>query len=217
MAEPAEPGLPRAVRAALVLSAAALAAFGMVTLVQEATHERIAAVGRQQALARFDELLAGLAYDNDLLADTVVLHDPERTGEAATVLARRARRGGSVVAVVMEVAAPHGYSGPIRLLVGIAPDGHVISTRVLQHKETPGLGDFIEARKSDWLARFTGKSLQSPPPAGWRVRKDGGEFDQYTGATVTSRATVAAIAHSLALFGQHRDELLAPAATMPSR
>ena len=212
MAAPAEPGLPRAARAALVLVAAALAAFGLVALVEDLTRDRIAAVARQQALARFDEVLAGVAYDNDLLADTVTVRDPERSGDAASVMTYRARRAGSVVAVVMETAAPDGYSGPIRLLVAIAPDGRVLATRVVQHKETPGLGDFIEADRSDWIARFAGRSLQSPLAGGWRVRKDGGEFDQYTGATVTSRAVVAAVANSLGLFERHRDEILAPAA-----
>jgi electron transport complex protein RnfG len=114
----------------------------------------------------------------------------------------------------MEVHAPDGYSGAIRLLVAIDPAGTVLATRVVQHRETPGLGDFIDAGKSDWIARFTGRSLQSPTIAGWRVRKDGGEFDQYTGATVTSRATVGAVARALALFERHRDALLAPPATI---
>jgi Na+-translocating ferredoxin:NAD+ oxidoreductase subunit G len=216
MAVRADAGLPRAARAALVLAAAALAAFGLVALVQQVTRDRIAEAARQQALARFDAVLAGMTYDNDLLADPVTLRDPDHTGEAATVVAYRARRAGGIVAVVMEIVAPDGYSGAIRLLVAIAPDGKVLATRVVQHKETPGLGDFIDARKSDWIERFSGRSLQSPPAAGWRVRKDGGEFDQYTGATVTSRATVAAVARSLALFELHRDAVLAaPARISP--
>jgi electron transport complex protein RnfG len=212
MAGPAEPGLHRGLRAALLLAASALVAFGLVALVHEGTRDRIAEAAHRQALARFDEVLAGRTYDNDLLADSITLQDPDSTGDAATVIAHRARRNGAVVAVVMEIVAPNGYSGPIRLLVAIEPGGKVLAARVMQHKETPGLGDFIETRKSDWITRFTGKSLQAPAPAGWRVRKDGGEFDQYTGATVTSRAMVAAVARGLALFEQHRDEVLGPPA-----
>lgn len=196
-------------RAALVLTAGALAAFGLVALVHEGTRERIAEMEHRQALARFDEVLAGRAYDNDLLADSIELQDPESAGDAATVIAHRARRDGAIVAVVMEIVATNGYSGPIRLLVAIEPGGKVLAARVLQHKETPGLGDFIETRKSDWITRFNGWSLQPLTPAAWRVRKDGGEFDQYTGATVTSRAVVAAVARSLELFERHRDEVLA--------
>ena len=197
MADRADTGLQRGTRAALLLAASGLVAFGLVALVHEGTRERIAATAHRQALARFDEVLAGHTYDNDLLADSITLQDPESAGEATIVIARRS---GEVVAVVMEIVAPNGYSGPIRLLVAIEPGGTVLAARVLQHKETPGLGDFIETRKSDWIARFTGRSPQSPAPAGWRVRKDGGEFDQYTGATVTSRAIAGAVARSLALF-----------------
>lgn len=212
MADPADSGLRRGLRAALLLAASALVAFGLVTLVHEGTRDRIAETAHRQALARFDEVLAGRSYDNDLLADSITLHDPETAGAAATVIAHRARHDGAVVAVVLEIVAPSGYSGPIRLLVAIEPDGKVLAARVVQHKETPGLGDFIETRKSDWINRFTNRSLQAPAPAGWRVRKDSGEFDQYTGATVTSRAVVAAVARSLTLFERHRDEVLAPPA-----
>jgi electron transport complex protein RnfG len=212
MADPADSSLHRGVRAALLLAASSLVAFGLVALVHEGTRDRIAEAAHRQALARFDEVLAGRGYDNDLLADSITLQDPESAGDAATVTAHRARRNGAVVAVVMEIVAPNGYSGPIRLLVAIEPEGKVLAARVVQHKETPGLGDFIETRKSDWITGFTGKSLQAPVPAGWRVRKDGGEFDQYTGATVTSRAIVAAVARSIALYERHRDEVLAPPA-----
>jgi electron transport complex protein RnfG len=216
MADPADSGLHRGLRAALLLAASAFVAFGLVALVHEGTRDRIAETAHRQALARFDEVLAGHAYDNDLLADSITLQDPESAGDAAKVIAHRARRNGEVVAVVMETIATNGYSGPIRLLVAIDPAGTVLAARVVQHKETPGLGDFIETRKSDWIERFTGQSLQAPAPAGWRVRKDGGEFDQYTGATVTSRAMVAGVARSLALFERHRDEVLArPARIAP--
>jgi electron transport complex protein RnfG len=203
-------------RAALLLAASGLVAFGLVALVHEGTRERIAETAHRQALARFDEVLAGHAYDNDMLADSIKLQDPASAGDAATVIAHRARRNGAVVSVVMEIVAPDGYSGAIRLLVAIEPGGTVLAARVLQHKETPGLGDFIETRKSDWIARFSGKSLRAPAPAAWHVRKDGGEFDQYTGATVTSRAIVGAVARSLALFERHRDAVLAaPARIAP--
>jgi H+/Na+-translocating ferredoxin:NAD+ oxidoreductase subunit G len=198
----------RAVRAAVVLAAAAVAAFGLVALVHEATRDQIAATERARELARFDQVLAGRPHDNDLLADTVTLRDPELLGTADTITAYRARFHGQPVAVVLEPVAPDGYSGAIHLLIAIAPDGTVLGVRTVSHRETPGLGDFIDTRKSDWIGRFTGKSLRDPAAANWRVRKDGGEFDQYTGATVTSRAMVGTVGRTLEFFERHRSELL---------
>ena len=126
----------------------------------------------------------------------------------------RARLRGEAVAVVLAPVAPGGYSGSIHLLVGIAPDGTLLGVRVTEHRETPGLGDAIEARKSDWIRRFTGRSLGDPPFERWRVRKDGGDFDQFTGATVTPRAVVGAVANVLVYFDRHRAELLAQPATI---
>ena len=198
----------RAVRAVVVLAAAAMAAFGLVAIVHEATRDQIAATERAHELARFDQVLAGRPYDNDLLADTVTLRDPELLGAAEAITAYRARLHGEPVAVVLEPVAAGGYSGAIHLLVAIAPDGTVLGVRTVSHHETPGLGDFIDTRRSDWIQRFTGKSLRNPDAARWRVRKDGGDFDQYTGATITSRAVVGTVGRTLEFFARHRNELL---------
>jgi len=204
----------RTVRAAIMLAAAAIAAFGLVAVVHEATRDRIAAAARARELARFDQVLGGLPHDNDLLADTVTLRDPELLGTTAAVTAYRARFHGQPVAVLLEFVATDGYSGSIRLLIAVAPDGTVLGVRSVSHHETPGLGDFIDAGKSDWIRRFSGKSLGDPAAARWRVRKDGGDFDQYTGATITSRAVVGAVGRTLQFFTRHRDELLAAPATI---
>lgn len=204
----------RTARAAILLAAAAIAAFGLVAVVHEATRDRIAAVARARELARFDQVLGGLPHDNDLLADTLALRDPELLGTTEPVTAYRARFHGQPVAIMLEFVAPEGYSGDIRLLIAVAPDGTVLGVRTVSHHETPGLGDFIDTRKSDWMQRFTGKSAGNPAAARWRVRKDGGDFDQYTGATITSRAVVGAVARTLQLFARHRDELLAAPATI---
>ena len=201
-------------RAALVLAATAVAAFGLVAGVHEITRDRIAATERARELARFDQVLAGRAHDNDLLNDTVVVRDPELLGTTAAVTAYRARFEGQPVAVVLEPVAPEGYSGAIHLLVAIAPDGTLLGVRSVSHRETPGLGDFIDTRRSGWMLQFTGLSAANPAAANWRVRKDGGDFDQYTGATVTSRAVVAAVSRTLEFFARHRDELLAAPATI---
>ncbi len=213
---PTQPDRPlgRTVRAAVVLAAAAIAAFGLVAVVHEATRDQIAATEHARELARFDQVLAGRPHDNDLLADTVTLRDPELLGTADAITAYRARLQGKPVAVVLEPVAPDGYSGAIRLLIAVAPDGTVLGVRAVAHRETPGLGDFIDTHRSDWIERFTGKSTRNPAVAGWRVRKDGGEFDQYTGATITSRAVVGTVSRTLEFFARHRDELLAAPATI---
>src|SRR5690606_19926340 len=100
----------------------------------------------------------------------------------------------------------------IRLLVGISADGILTGVRVLSHRETPGLGDPIELRKSPWILQFDGKRLDDPPEALWAVEKDGGIFDGLTGATVTPRAVVRAVRNTLLYFERHRDELFAQAA-----
>ncbi len=215
MAAPPDRSWGRTARTAVVLAAAAIAAFGLVAVVHEATRDQIAATERARELARFDQVLAGRPHDNDLLADTVTLRDPELLGSADAITAYRARFRGEPVAVVLESVAPDGYSGDIRLLIAIAPDGTVLGVRVVAHRETPGLGDFIDSRKSKWIERFMGKSTRNPPLAAWRVRKDGGDFDQYTGATITSRAVVGTVGRTLELFARHRDELLAAPATIP--
>jgi electron transport complex protein RnfG len=211
----------RTIRAAMVLAAVAILAFGLVAVVHELTRDRIAATERARELARFDQVLAGLPHDNDLLADTLTLRDPELLGSTEAITAYRARLHGEPVAVVLEPVAPGGYSGAIRLLIAIAPDGTILGVRALVHRETPGLGDFIDTRKSDWMQQFAGKSAGSPAAARWRVRKDGGDFDQYTGATITSRAVVETVGSTLEFFARHRDELLgdellaAPATIQP--
>ena len=152
----------RTVRVAILLATAAIAAFGLVAIVHEATRDRIAATTRARELARFDQVLGGLPHDNDLLADTLTLRDPDTLGTEDVVTAYRARFHGQPVAVVLEFDATDGYSGAIRLLLAIAPDGTILGVRTVSHHETPGLGDFIDAGKSDWMQRFTGKSLGNP-------------------------------------------------------
>lgn len=209
-----ERSLWRAARAAVLLAAVAVAGFGLVALVHEATRDDIAAAAHARQLARFREVLAATRFDNDMLADVVELRDPELLGTTAPAHAWRARLAGRPVAVVLEAVAPGGYSGPIELLVAIAPDGKLIGVRVTGHHETPGLGDAIETHRSNWIERFRGRSLGDPPPARWKVRKDGGDFDQFTGATITPRAVVGAVSNALACFTRHRAELLAPPATI---
>lgn len=196
----------------MTLSSALLAAFAIagvtaVALVHEQTKDRILENERQTLVATLNEVLPADAYDNDLLDDQVFLQDKELLGSSKPLPAFRARRNGEVVAVLMEVIAPNGYNGSIKLLVGIRADGTITAVRVLSHKETPGLGDVIEAGKSDWLDQFDGKSLGEPEINSWKVSRDGGSFDQLTGATITPRAVVEALRDALIYFREHKQEI----------
>jgi len=206
----AAPG--RALRAAAVLAAAAVAAVALVSVVHERTRPQIEASQRAERLARLTSVLGGVAWDNDPLADTLAVRDPELLGTDETLVAHRVRLRGVTVAVLLNVVAPGGYGGAIRLLVAADPQGRLLGVRVVEHHETPALGDGIEERRTDWVHGFDGRSLGDPPPARWQVRKDGGDFDQFTGATVTPRAVVRGVRNALVYVERHREQLFAAAA-----
>jgi electron transport complex protein RnfG len=201
----------RVLRAAVTLAAALAAAVALLALVHDATRARVEATERARRVAAFDRVLGGVPYDNDLLADRIEVVEPELLGTDSSLPVYRARHKGRPVAAIIESVAPDGYSGSIRLLVGVTPEGRLLGVRVLRHQETPGLGDAIEERRSDWIRSFDGRSLSRPPATRWKVRKDGGDFDQLTGATVTPRAVVAAVRNTLTFVQRTGPALFAPA------
>ncbi len=168
---------------------------------------KIEAAQKAALQASLNELIPAEAYDNDLLHDTKQVVAPEYLGTDKPVTIYRARKDGKPVAVLFETIAPDGYSGDIRLLVGIRADGRLLGVRVLEHRETPGLGDKIEKAKSNWIDSFTGKHLTPENAAQWAVKKDGGTFDQFTGATITPRAVVKAVKKALEFFNANRERL----------
>lgn len=192
-----------------ILALFAVAGTSLVALTHEATDERIAANQRAATLATLHELVPEERYDNDPVADTITVTDRQALGSREPLTVYRARRDGEPVAAVLTAVAPDGYGGPIRLLVAINHDGTLAGVRVVNHSETPGLGDAIEAERSDWIHDFAGRSLGNPPLEDWRVEKDGGAFDQFTGATITPRAVVAAVRRALQHYEEHRRELFA--------
>ena len=203
----ATPGSRRV--AALTVLAAVLCAVGLVALVHHYAAPRIAASERAARIARLTVVLGDLRFDNDVLADVVLVRDAALLGTDRPLPLHRARLDGRPVAALMEVVAPGGYGGAIRLIVAMQPDGSLIGVRVLSHSETPGVGDAIEPQRSGWLERLTGHGLGDPALERWAIRKDGGDFDQYTGATVTSRAVVGAVRDALRWYDAHRDEAFA--------
>jgi Na+-translocating ferredoxin:NAD+ oxidoreductase subunit G len=198
----------------IIVTAIVLMIFGLigsllVGVIYEATAEQVAENQRRAMLANLSQLLPADRYDNDLIESQIMLPADERLGQKEASPAYIARRGEDVTAVIFSVIAPDGYSGAIKLLVCVNADGTLNGVRVVQHKETPGLGDLIETARSKWIFSFEGKSLEHPDAKGWKVKRDGGVFDQFTGATITPRAVVKAVHQCLLYFDRNRKELLA--------
>lgn len=196
--------------AAGLLALFAAAAAGLLALVDRNTEERIALEERKVMLRSLYEIVPDERHDNDIVTDTLRLPSAELLGHDEAFTVYRARMQGQPVAVIMPVIAPNGYSGAIHLMVGVNVDGSVAGVRVLRHKETPGLGDLIDLDKSDWITGFTGRALGDPPMDEWKVRKDGGIFDQFSAATITPRAVVQAVRKALIYFERHKNRLFAP-------
>lgn len=170
---------------------AGFAFFGILVLatLDLLTQDKIAENERLALIKQFNVLIAKDQYDNDPLTD-VQSFSAEAFQSKNKVTVYRAKKGKQVVTAFFVLTSRKGYSGDIRLLVAVKPNLSLAGVRVLAHKETPGLGDKIEITKSDWIRAFDGKSLKNPPVDLWKVNKDGGKFDQFTGATITPRAIV---------------------------
>jgi electron transport complex protein RnfG len=195
-------------RAGIGLGLFAILTAGAIALTQTATEERIATQVKASQLRSLAQIVPTELHDNDLIADSFTLAANPALGLSADAEAFIARKNGAVTALILPIVAPEGYTGPIRLVMGITPEGKIQGVRVIEHKETPGLGDKIEVRKGPWILGFDGKSLQDPDETGWKVKKDGGQFDQMTGATITPRAIVKSIHAALTFFERHREQLL---------
>lgn len=209
-----EPLLPRLQGSlgyhAALLGIMALVASGLLALGDAETRADIAARRAEDLLASLSQVVPAGAHDNDLLRDTVRIAVAGDGGRAQPLRVYRARRAGAITALAFRTTA-QGYGGAISLVMGVDPAGKLLGVRIISHRETPGLGDKIETAKSSWVMRFTGRSLTDPDPAHWAVEKDGGVFDQFTGATITPRAVVKAVKAGLELYARHRAELLADA------
>ena len=195
-------------RNSLILGLFAMATVGMIAITQQGTAERISEAQRRVQLSALNEIIPHDQHDNDLLADSFTINDRQYLSLTNAQDAYRARSDGAVSAVILPVVAPDGYSGRIELLVGINADGSIAGVRSVNHRETPGLGDRIDTTKSQWVLDFNGKSLSMPVPEQWAVKKDGGQFDQFAGATITPRAVVKAVYQALNYFDEHRASLL---------
>lgn len=205
-------------RSAVLLGLFALVGTGIVALIFTGTEERIAEAERAFMLRSLNAVIPSSTYDNDIFNDMILVTAPGLLGTTENVPVFRARKNGKPTALAIIPVAPEGYVGPIKLLVAISVDGTVLGVRVLSHRETPGLGDGIEEKRTDWILGFDGHSLSNPEGKGWRVRRDGGKFDQFTGATITPRAVVKAVHNALKYFERNRDTLFQqPVMTEPTK
>ena len=189
------PGM--AVRTAAILFIFVIIFTGLLSGAYLWTKPAIEASAAEEKMKLVDEVLPRVEYDNELLNDTVALPPTPELGLADPSTLYRARKSGQPVALVFESVAPDGYAGKIRLIVAVRANGEVAGVRVTQHKETPGLGDYIEVKKDKnkarpWITQFSGMSLAQVTDKDWKVRKDGGKIDYYAGATVTPRAVTKA-------------------------
>lgn len=180
---------------------------GLVGLIFDNTKETIIENEKLARLKQLNAILPQGSYDNDLLHDTIILNSDKLLGNKKPVTAYRARLNSKPVAIVIPVIAPNGYNGPINMLVGVNVNSTVASVRIVSHRETPGLGDAIDEQRSDWIFSFDNRSLDNPTADRWKVERDGGAFDQFTGATITPRAVVKAVRQALVYFQKNKDQL----------
>jgi electron transport complex protein RnfG len=203
-----------AARTAVILFLFVIVFTGLLSGAYLWTKPAIDASLAEEKMKLIDEVLPRSAYDNDPLKDVLEIPASAALGldEPSTVY--RARKNGQDIALILEAAAPDGYSGRIRLLIAVAANGSVAGVRVTQHKETPGLGDYIEPKKDKnkerpWITQFNGLSLDTVTDREWKVKKDGGRFDSVAGATVTPRAVIKATHKAVKYVADNREHLYA--------
>ncbi len=194
-------------------TAATLVAFAftftlLMTVVYQVTKDPIAKSEAEVRINLFHQVIADDRYDNDVLNDTINIPPNSLLGNKQASVVHIARKNGDPVAFILEAVAHDGYSGDIKLLVAINLDGTISGVRVIKHAETPGLGDYIDIVKSNWIKLFDGESLSKTSSANWAVKKDGGHFDYMAGATITPRAVISAVHKALQYFEENKSRLL---------
>ncbi|GIU16198.1 MULTISPECIES: electron transport complex subunit RsxG [unclassified Shewanella] len=186
----------------------ALLCTGLVAAVNLFTYDKIKQQEKVELARVLHQIIPDEIHDNELTAHCIVLNSMEFLGTDNSLPAYIATKNDKGVAIAIEAIAPDGYNGNIRIIVGISDKGEVLGVRTLSHQETPGLGDKIELRKSDWVRSFDGLFLLSDNDKRWNVKKDGGEIDQFTGATITPRAYVKAVKNAVSYFNANKAQLL---------
>ena len=173
------------------------------------THDLIVKSEEEEKLKLIKQIVPGALFDNDIIKDTLAVPANAQLGTSRPGIAYRARLQGKPSVVVLEAVAPDGYAGKINLIVAIREDASITGVRVVQHKETPGLGDYIDFAKNRWISLFDGAAHARYKEGDWKVKKDGGQFDYMAGATITPRAVVKAVHKALHYYEENREQLFA--------
>lgn len=197
------------IKTAITLVAFAFVGTAMLAYVFDITRAPIEASEKEARLALFKQILPESTYNNDLLKETVAIEPNEYLGNRLPAVANIAKLNNETAGVILEAIAHDGYSGDIKLLIAIRADGSVGGVRVLAHKETPGLGDYIDIARGNWIKLFDDESVNKTPPVQWQVKKDGGKFDYMVGATITPRAVVKAVFKALQFYDLNKQTLFA--------
>ncbi|MEZ8800789.1 electron transport complex subunit RsxG [Vibrio splendidus] len=192
----------------LVLAIFACASTGLVAVTHYLTKDQIKQQEQAQLLSVLNQVIPHDLHDNELFS-ACTLVEAEELGTEQAMPAYIATLNGEPSTIAIEAIAPDGYNGAIKVIVGMKIDGTILGTRVLSHRETPGLGDKIDLRVSDWILSFAGKQVTESNIDRWKVRKDGGDFDQFTGATITPRAVVKSVKQAVQYVNQNNQALLA--------
>lgn len=201
-----------AVRTAAILFVFVIVFTGLLSAAYKWTKPSIDASALEEKMKLLNDVLPAADYDNALIDDTIQLPPTEELGLPESTTIYRARKQGDPVALIFEAVAPDGYAGNIKLLIALRADGNIAGVRVTQHKETPGLGDYIDPRKDKnkagpWINQFVGRSLANTTEKAWRVRKDGGQIDFHAGATISARAIAKAVRKAVQWANGERDRL----------
>jgi Na+-translocating ferredoxin:NAD+ oxidoreductase subunit G len=192
----------------LTLAVFACAATGLVALTSYFTHDEIEKQEQIQLLSILNQVIPTDAHDNELYKSCTLVHLPNKSSDSA-MPAYLATNHGVPSGIAIEAITHDGYNGDIKVIIGIDGQGIITGVRVLAHNETPGLGDKIDLRVTNWILNFTGKSVTTDNQASWLVKKDGGQFDQFTGATITPRAIVRIVKDTVQYVSSHQSEIFA--------
>ena len=198
-----------ALRTAAIMLALAFIGTLLLASVFDVTRAPIEASEKAARLSLFKEILPAENYDNDLLASQVTIAPNALLGNRLPSIANVAKQQQQTAGVILEAIAHDGYSGDIKLLIAIRADGSISGVRVLAHKETPGLGDYIDIAHGNWIKLFDNESLEKTAAEKWQVKKDGGQYDYMVGATITPRAVVKAVKQALQFYQQNKQTLFA--------
>lgn len=199
--------LPAISRNSFLLAAFAIICTAAVATVSQFTKPIIAKQEQLALLKTINQLIPKDSYDNDIFASCFIMSDENLLGKGQSQQVFVAKKAGKPVALMLETSTFKGYAGEIKLAVGIFADGKVAGVRIIRHTETPGLGDKIQTNKSDWIYSFNNKQYQKTQHARWEVKKNGGDIDAFTGATITPRAVTLAVRDTLIYFSKNKEKL----------